>query len=369
MEILESFTIEMALKLKAEATAQHHTDLLNAARLDGAVKLRDTEPSGGYDLECPGDVERASRGERTQDEVFDISYIWLQDKNTLLDYREQLIAQLGPGIAGDLHVVQKNGGGMFGLIYERRGTKRQAKLTRDRHREILAAAGLERPVMFQVTDDANYHRLFDVSFGVGPNRDGAVRDFAKVYGILGEGVGNDLVIEKTSSNNFALVYKRQGTPEEAAASASRLAGILARSGVEIGAVARRDDGATQEYSKSDFLAPPHTRIRQPARTAPPSTSAPPPPAAAPAARDAEDHEIRVARAHRQAPRLEREIERYIGEQRRAGRLQSRADEDTAWIVYDLSTDVKLASINQEKPMQLASMVKPAVGLGGVYGSR
>ncbi len=61
-----------------------------------------------------------------------------------------------------------------------------------------------------------------------------------------------------------------------------------------------------------------------------------------------------------ASRLEHSIERYIGSLRSRGAL--RAHERTAWVVSDLTSGAKLASINANTPLQAASMIKPYVAL-------
>ncbi len=58
--------------------------------------------------------------------------------------------------------------------------------------------------------------------------------------------------------------------------------------------------------------------------------------------------------------LEKDIEDYVGELRRQGLI--RADERTAWIVYDISSDRKLAGINEDVPMESASLIKPFIAL-------
>jgi beta-lactamase class A len=51
-----------------------------------------------------------------------------------------------------------------------------------------------------------------------------------------------------------------------------------------------------------------------------------------------------------------QVNAYIQKLRRAGHIPS--DEQTAWSVYDFSTDTKLVSINENQPLQAASMIKP-----------
>ncbi|SPD76469.1 Beta-lactamase class A [uncultured Desulfobacterium sp.] len=54
--------------------------------------------------------------------------------------------------------------------------------------------------------------------------------------------------------------------------------------------------------------------------------------------------------------LEYRVNAYIRKLRRAGRIPS--DEQTAWSVYDFTTGHKLVSINEDQPLQAASMIKP-----------
>jgi beta-lactamase class A len=56
------------------------------------------------------------------------------------------------------------------------------------------------------------------------------------------------------------------------------------------------------------------------------------------------------------PTLGRQVNAHIQKLRRAGRIPP--DERTAWSVYDFTTGSKLVSINEDKPLQAASMIKP-----------
>jgi len=65
--------------------------------------------------------------------------------------------------------------------------------------------------------------------------------------------------------------------------------------------------------------------------------------------------VAPALAARQAS-LEHQVNSYVQRQRRTGRIPS--DETTAWSVYDFTTGRKLVSINESRPLQAASMIKP-----------
>jgi beta-lactamase class A len=56
--------------------------------------------------------------------------------------------------------------------------------------------------------------------------------------------------------------------------------------------------------------------------------------------------------------LEHQVNSYVQRQRRTGRIPT--DETTAWSIYDFTTGRKLVSINESRPFQAASMIKPFV---------
>lgn len=62
--------------------------------------------------------------------------------------------------------------------------------------------------------------------------------------------------------------------------------------------------------------------------------------------------------------LDAEINHYIRNLRRAGRV--RPDESTAWTVYDFVTGTKLVAINEDRPLQSASMIKPFIAQAYFY---
>ena len=73
--------------------------------------------------------------------------------------------------------------------------------------------------------------------------------------------------------------------------------------------------------------------------------------------------LRDFRTVRPAPRvsvLTADIENYIKYLRQTGRVA--ANEQTAWLVYDFTTQQYLTAINANRPYQSASMVKPFIAL-------
>ena len=64
------------------------------------------------------------------------------------------------------------------------------------------------------------------------------------------------------------------------------------------------------------------------------------------------------------PPLQSSINEYIKVLRRRGLIST--DERTAWSVYDFTTGKKLVSINEDAPLQAASMIKPFVAQAFFY---
>ncbi len=62
--------------------------------------------------------------------------------------------------------------------------------------------------------------------------------------------------------------------------------------------------------------------------------------------------------------LQKQLQRLIKRQRQKGMIS--ASERTAWSVYDFKTNRKLITINENRPMQAASMVKLFVALAYFY---
>lgn len=150
----------------------------------------------------------------------------------------------------------------------------------------------------------------------------AYRD--RVLGVLGPAMEEKLLVVK-GADLFGLIYDRNGDARSSAEVAARHGRILKARGLETPApIASRD-----------------WPVVHPAVAA----TAPRPP-----------EEAAIAAL----PDLERRVDDYIKELRRRGRLSH--DEQTSWSAYDLTSGEKLFTINEDKPMQAASMVKPFFAL-------
>ncbi|MEY6434094.1 serine hydrolase [Thioalkalicoccus limnaeus] len=74
--------------------------------------------------------------------------------------------------------------------------------------------------------------------------------------------------------------------------------------------------------------------------------------------------VPVSPALAQTSSLQTQVNSHIQRLRRQGQIAS--DERTAWSVYDFTRRQKLVAINEEVPMQAASMMKPFVALAFFY---
>ncbi len=260
---------------------------------------------------------------------------WEKSLDAVLDYEDQVAMILGPDVAADLHLVRRNDNDQFGLVYDRNGTEEQAQKTAKHHGKILRNADLEGA---EAVRDDRYHELYNIVYGKGPNLGALKQSFKTVYAHLGNGVGKELFIEQIGQE-FALVYRRRGEPQETLEKARRHARLLAGTGIMASIIRERNNPVV--YSENQFLAA--QEPEEPAPKVPPKMKEEP-------------------RPRIRAP-LQQQIEEYIRSLRGRGKLA--AHEKTAWVVYDLTANQKLVSINEDTPMQAASMVKPAP-IGAIY---
>lgn len=150
---------------------------------------------------------------------------------------------------------------------------------------------------------------------------------AAVARILGPDVALRLR-EVGGKGSYALIYERHGGADSAKAVADSHSRLLTSRGLE-----------------------PAVRVPSQAWASPESAaSAGGAPAAAPAAAG--------------ASALESDIESYIKGLRRSGQIK--ANERSAWLVYDFKSDKKLVSINEELPLEAASLIKPFIAMAYLH---
>ena len=332
-------------------------------------------------------------------EKYDLVYIWDKDLESVLDYKDQVAELFDDGITNRLKIVSKND--EYGVVYDINYSARDIIKEVARHGDILREAGLKEGWAIK---DEGYHRLYNVSYGLGPNLDSLKKTYDLLYAYLGKEVGKNLYIEKTSANNYTLIFRKRGSREETYAVALAHAKLLKKKRIRTsitpennneivyGESSLLNEGGeeqseqaqsveepvlaegpglgelqqplTQEVSEEEGIASrEQEKVDQPAQVL------------SIAAGRAKNIFIRngkekaasgapvaslVLSGPSVAPDFERNVEDFIKKLRKTGKIRS--DEKTGWMVYDLENDLNLVNINANEVFQAASMIKPFVAL-------
>ncbi len=161
---------------------------------------------------------------------------------------------------------------------------------------------------------------YDVSYLWHPSRAAVEAYEKKAAALLGPEVADHLRVVQ-GQDNYGLVYLRRGGRDSAFLTARRHTRLLTRHGLGAAVIIRARDWAVVD---------------------------------GPAPR--KDYAVHQA----PATGLEAKVMRLVELQRRRGRV--RPDEQTAWSVYDFTSGKKLVSINEDRPLETASLVKPFIAL-------
>jgi len=162
---------------------------------------------------------------------------------------------------------------------------------------------------------------YDISYLWHTDRAKVTAYKSAVIRILGPEVARGLR-EVRLRDSYGLIYERRGGPGSAKAVAAAHSRLLTPRGLR----------AAVPIPDRDWASPGRTAA---------------PPAAAP-----------------EASPLEAAVENYIRGLRRRGLIKS--NERTAWLVYDIRADKKLVSINEDVPLEAASLVKPFIALAYLH---
>lgn len=308
-----------------------------------------------------------------EQERYDLVYIWDKDLDRVLDYKETLEQLFDENIAQKLVLVGRSN--EYGIIYDRNGSARSVATDLIQQGEILRKAGLDEAYAIM---DQGYHRLYNVSYGIGPNLEDLKKTYDKIYYYLGKGVGKDLSIIKISANNYSLIYRRIGDRSSTSVVARRHAKKLRRYGISttilaednkpvvFGESSLLDEGRNEDAAveiAADNL--PEVEVKQevePVLSAKKGTVPVLHDAAKKVVRSPDkktDSSVIVARTSGDTS-FEQQVETLIKNLRRKGVLAG--DETTGWVVYDLEKDTTLLDINANHSFQAASMIKPFVAL-------
>ena len=308
-----------------------------------------------------GDVAAAS-------ELFDVLYYrWTEDIGEALDNLHEVKSAIGDSSDGSVEIVRH--AKEYGVVLRLGSSPDTAKLLAEAHSGVLADVSGADETLASSVPRKEYSRVFNVSYGLGPNLKPLVEAFDEVARQLGGDVARQLVIERTDHDNYALVYKRYGDLEGTRDAAARHDKILRAKGIRASFI-QEQAFAVVYNGTGDVVEPepvpdepedlePGPVVEPEPEPEPEPDPKPEPEPAAPAPVAAPRPVTKHALIEGTSP-LRDTINEYIQGQRGKGRITS--DETTAWLVYDLLADKMLASINADKPLQCASMVKPFVML-------
>lgn len=190
---------------------------------------------------------------------------------------------------------------------------------------------------------------YDVLYLWRPDQAGINSARASVAHILGPAVTRRLRVVR-QGGRYGLVYVRRGDLGSAAAVARSHARMLTPRGLQAPVPILAQDWEAQR-TEAPAKAVPAKPAPQPKPAEKPRPEQPAAPAA-PASASAADTQA--------AQPFAEKLDQYLKHLRQAGAVKS--DERTAWAVYDLADNTKLAGINEDMLLQTASLVKPFVAL-------
>ncbi len=306
--------------------------------------------------------------------TFDLLYFdWVEG---LDDARDHLGA-LEEGVlsaeeAAHLQIVSRASGG-YAVIYRFLGSEAEAQALATEHAARLAESAGSDEVLARSVPSGAYKRLYNVSYGLGPNFEVLQGQWEAVARMLGSGVAKALYIERTDAGNFALVYKRYGDVESTAEAAKRHARLLKGTGLSASFIEERNNEIvwTGSSSAEAALDPRPVEPDPPEPDPDPPEPDPDPPEPSPETPEPSPEtpepspEAPASKSDRfglnpGSSDLQTAINDYVQGLRRRGLVAK--DEQTSWLVYDLKRDETVAVINGDAPRQAASMIKPLVML-------
>ncbi len=284
--------------------------------------------------------------------LFDVLYYrWTEDIGEALDNLHAVKSTIGEAPEGAVEIVRH--ASQYGVVLRLGGSSDAAIALASAHSGLLADhSGTDESLATHVPRQ-EYSRVFNVSYGLGPNLQPLVDSFALVSRMLGDDVARKLVIERTDHANYALVYKRYGDLEGTRTAAGRHDKILRSKGIRASFI--QEQAFTVVYNGTGEIVEPEPEP-EPVQ---PVSPVEPAPVAAP--RPAPPEQSALVGG---VSSLRDTINEYIQGQRGRGRVSS--DERTAWLIYDLEADSTLAAINTDQALQCASMVKPFVMLAFLH---
>lgn len=286
---------------------------------------------------------------------YDVLYIWDADLRNLQDYKEELESQLGGEVSKDLHLIQR--GDRYGIIYDCNTTALAAAKLAIRHSVILDKVELGDA---RAIRDEDYHELYNVSYGHGPNLAALTEQYQTIYRNLGAEVGKDLFIEKSADGKFTLIYRRQ-TDKPSTMDVARLhAKLLAKTGISASITREENnevvfgESSLLDHEEKDAKGAPAQAVPESPLGKKPKTAAEPVPVLS------GDTKKCLPRTVTASGTLEKQVKEYLDGLRGKGLVAK--DERTGWLAIDLTKGETIVDINVDSPYQAASMIKPFIAL-------
>ena len=301
----------------------------------------------------------SSEAEAAKRDTFDIIYILSKDMERVLDYKDELETIFGPKVLRKMKIVGK--GDQYAIIYDGNDSARTVTKTLVEHGELLRKAGFDEA---WATKEQDFHSLFNVSYGLGPNLEPLIKMYKKLYYYLGENVRKDLFIEETDYGNYTLIYRRRGDELSTTKIAKKHARLLRKKRIKTSLT--RENNNTIVYGESSLIndtGDPAAIVARKnyalSRVPVDSRKTTVPAKEKKRVKQSPEPKSRLAFSSSKS-RVEQNIESYIDGLRRKGKISK--DESTGWMVYDLANDRAIVDINADQDFQAASMIKPFIAL-------
>lgn len=285
---------------------------------------------------------------------YDIIYLLSKDLERVLDYQAELETVFAEKVVKKLRVVGR--GDEYALIYDGNDSAGTVARTLIEHAELLNKAGFDEPY---ATKEQNFHGLYNVCYGMGPNLEPLKLKYQQIYGCLGEEVKNEIFIEKTDYGNYALIYRRRGDKASTTGIAQKHARLLRAKRIKTSITTENNNQVVYGESslindvgvaKAIVCTIPGVTTKM---VVPEKFAAPPK-----VVKSNTTKKLIVTSSN--FSQFEKDIEQYIDTLRKKGRIAN--DESTGWMVYDLEKNKSVIAINGDQEFQAASMIKPFVAL-------
>ncbi len=309
-------------------------------------------------------------GAVVQKERYNIIYLLSSDLERVLDYKDELDGVFDAELLRKIKVM--GCGDQYALVFDGNDSAATVSKTLIEHGNILNKAGFDEPY---ATRELNFHRLYNVSYGIGPNLEPLKKRYDLLYNLFGGDIHSNLFIERTDYGNYVLVYRYRGRKAETAKIAKKHSRFLRKKRISASLAAENNNvivygesslindeaflrTVTDKKTGKQAVATSRENLKKETKSGTGNVVR-----HIKAVVRAKKSTISTSPVMQTVPgyvRLEENIESYIGKLRRKRRILR--DESTGWAVYDLVKNQMVVDINADRAFQAASMIKPFVAL-------